>query len=526
MKRTYYCLSMLALFLATPLMLAAEEESVGWATKSAQKRIAEPSPNNARPILESTTPLQEAHYIPQIVEETPHVLYAENNAVTLEELSAELAALKKELKTELGKKANAPDPKKGFTAKIGGRVFMDSVNVMKQNGDSYAAYGQGMNNFGFREARIGVSGAGYDFLDYKVELGYEKNYNVLVPPVTLPATFPTGSQNVVSFKDVYLSAKDIPFFGYLRIGNQYVEDGSSEVCTGTSYYTFMELPSPSGNQFVGRRTGISSRHLFANDQLRLFTGVFGARSLSEPVHWSMDSNQGVTVTTRITYAPWYVKEGQGLLLFGGYYNYTDYCGSKPRNVVNPGGFSVNLSTLDSDYFDCDNYQKVGGEFVWQNGGFALQGEMFAQCFNNARSANFQNGDKTSKGGYVMMRQFLTPGDYRTYSKENAVWGAAHVSRNFISVDKGQFYCLQGPGAWEVATYLGVMNNEDFVATTAATPPVRYGTDYELGFALNWYWNSQTRWSLNYIRQMSDVRSNARNFSPTTDILGLSCRFYF
>ncbi|MGL6225979.1 MAG: porin [Thermoguttaceae bacterium] len=525
MKRTCFYLSLFALILATPLTLAAEEASAGWSTKSAQKRIAEPGPSETRSVLESATPLQDASYIPQIVEETPNVLYAENSTVTLEELSAELAALKQELKTELGKKANAPDPKKGFTAKLGGRVFMDSVNVMKQNGDSYDAYGQGQNNLGFREARVSVSGVGYEMLDYKVEMGYEKwGY---------AATTSKGDAGTalggISFKDVYLGAKNIPFFGYLRVGNQYLEDGSSEVCTGTTNITFMETPSPAGNQFTSRRLGITSRHLFCNDRLRFFSGIYGARNISES-HLITDSNQGATALVRTTYAPWYVKDGQKMLLFGGYYNYTDYCRSSAtpaKNSVNPGGYSVGFSTLDSGAFDCDNYQKVGGEFVWQYCGFALQGEMFAQCFNNARSDNFQNGDKTSKGGYVMMRQFLTSGDYRTYSKESAAWGTANVSRNFISVDKGQFYCLQGPGAWEVATYLGVMNNEDFVATTPPTTnAVRYGTDYELGFALNWYWNSQTRWSLNYIRQMSDVRSNTSDFSPTTDILGLSCRFFF
>ena len=528
MKKIYLCLCIFAVFAVSPILFADEEDSAGWTSRPQKKRIAEPGPDPTSPVRDLETPLQDVAYIPNSILESPYAVYADNSMVTLEQLSTELAALKKELK----QKADKPDPKKGFTTpKIGGHVLMDSVNVMKQNTDSDEAYGHGMNNFGFREVRMKASGTGYGFLDYKCDLGYEKWASI---PPTTPAATPGSSSSLggVSFKDVFLGAEGIPLFGYLRIGNQYVEDASSEVCAAPTAYTFMEIPSPAGNQLTARRLGITSRHLFHNDQLRFFTGVYGARSVSD-MHTILDSNQGVTTLARLTYAPWYVNEGQCMFLLGGYYNYTDYCGEKTKNYVYPGGFAVGINTLDSGYFTCDNYQKVGGEFLWQYYGFAIQGEMFAQYFNNAGSTTpppdgfVRDGDKTSKGGYVMLRQFLTPGDYRKYSKENATWGTAHVSRNFMSIDRGSFYCLEGPGAWEIATCLGVINNEDFANNTPRCP---YGTDYELGLALNWYWNTQTRWSLNYIRQMSDVRvvtpAGTQHYKPATDILGLSCRFFF
>ncbi len=425
----------------------------------------------------------------------------------LEKLNSQYADLKK----EIAKKSDKADPKKGFTApKFGGRIFMDSVNVANVDRDGQN-FGNGYNYTGFREARLTATGTAYDFLDYKLEIGFE-NWN--------------GNRGSAGFKDMFLGIKNVPILEYVRIGNQYVEDAGSETCNGTTNYTFMEPPSPSGNQFTSRRIGITSRHLFAQDRGRLFLGVYDATNVSD-VHRAVKDSQGYTLNGRLTYAPMYQQDGRCLFLFGGYYNYTDPGSNTLQTKVSPGGWGdVKLDFIDSGAFYASSYQTVGGEAVFQNGGFCVQGEMFLQHYASAYSDNLaQNDDKDAYGGFVMVRQFLTRGDYRKYSKDSACWGAPVVRCPFMTYKRGTFNCIQGPGAWEVAGYYGYYNNDDFVG--AAGGDSRWGQDHELGLALNWYWNPQTKWCFNYIHQISDWDYQATNgYKTSSDILGVSCRINF
>ena len=445
-------------------------------------------------------------------------------AVKYDQLSLDFADMKK----ELAKKSDKSDPKKGFTSpKIGGRIFMDSVNVMDQNDDSVVANGSGKNYIGFREVRLGATGNAYDFLDYKIELGFENS-------------------SQATFKDVFFGIKYVPLLGYVRVGNQYVEDAGSEICNGSTNYTFMEGPAPAGNQFTARRMGISSRHLFANNRGRFFTGVFGAKNVSTN-HISSDDNQGFMYNARLTYAPMFRQEGKCMFLYGGYYNFTDpsdaNLGSDNNEVSSPGSWSSNntgLTALHPGAFNAASRHKLGFETVYQNGVFCLQTDFFVKQYSDAEGItvtptdvtryNTLSGDRTTYGGFVMGRVFLTPGDFRKYNLENAWWGAPSVRCPFMLFERGRCNILQGPGAWELATYYGFMNNDDFAGVNVAndinvTTP-RYGTDHEIGLALNWYWNPQVKWALNYIHQMSDITVNGQGYTPSADIVGMSCRINF
>ena len=463
---------------------------------------------------------------------TPAPQYAQANdsyadlAAKYDLLSSDFAAMKK----ELAKKSDKSDPKKGFTSpKIGGRIFMDSVNVMDQNDDSVRGNGgvAGQNYLGFREVRLGATGTAYDFLDYKIELGFE------------------GTAQA-RFKDVFLGIKYVPLLGYVRVGNQYVEDAGSEICNGSTNYTFMEGPAPAGNQFTARRLGISSRHMFANNRVRLFTGVFGARDVST-THIQSDDNQGFMYNARLTYAPMFRQEGKCMFLYGGYYTFTnpsDAEMSSNNEVSNIGGWgNISLTALHPGAFNAASRHKLGFETVYQNGVFCLQTDFFVKQYSDAEGItigtapntqttiyNTLSGDRTTYGGFVMGRVFLTPGDFRKYNLENGCWGATSVRCPFMLFERGRFNVMQGPGAWEVATYYGFMNNDDFAgenvggSVNAATP--RYGTDHEIGLALNWYWNPQVKWAFNYIHQMSDVTTNNIDRTPSADIVGMSCRINF
>lgn len=458
------------------------------------------------------------HPMPVAVQPQPVVNYAQQYAppqqypavdydASLQRLSAEI----EQLRSEVAKKANKPAASKNFTMKIGGRFFMDYVSVMDQNADSMVSMGGGdANNWvGFREARLTFTGTGYDFLDYKFELGFEKNNG--------------NNSYSTSYKDMYFGIKNVPLLNYVRIGHQYVENAGSEICNGTTNYTFMEAPAPAGNQFTSRRLGISSRHMFANDRGRFFMGAYSSRGL-DTNHYENRDSQGIMLNARLTYAPMFRQEGRCMFLYGAYYSYMNSNDNNYSYVARAGGWGLDLNTLQSGNFYADAYHKAGAEAVYQNGQFCLQGELFVQNYTDAHAApNGVGEDLDNFGGFVMARYFLTPGDFRKYNRESGCWGGVNVRRPFMLLRRGDTTFACGPGAWEIAAMYGFMDTDEFGTLS--------GTDQQIGLALNWYWNPQVKWCLNYIHQMSDVDRIAvdnarRSLSPTSDILGLSCRIAF
>ena len=429
--------------------------------------------------------------------------------VSVDGLASDIEYLKK----ELAKKSDKPDPKKGFTApRIGGRVFIDSVNILNQSSDGLPVplsdtnpgY-DGRNFWGFREARLAATGTAYDFLDYKLELGFEGT-----------------SADAINFKDVFLGIKSVPLFGYVRIGNQYVEDGGSEICNGSTNYTFMEMPAPTGGQFTSRRLGISSRHLFANDRGRLFLGAYGARSVADTRQQRFD-NQGYMLNARLTHAPLFKNEGKQMFLYGGYYNFTDPSGSGPQGYirVRPGGYNLDMDNAfgAGSSIPTTGVHKAGFETVYQNGAFCLQTDFYLKHFSDA-VVGAKTDDATLYGGFVMGRYFLTRGAYRKYSLESAAWSSVAVNCPVLLSERGAYNFIQGSGVWEVAAYYGFLNNDDFKEI------VPYGTDHEIGVALNWYWNPQLKWALNYVHQVVDITTTDGKARPNTDVLGVSCRFHW
>lgn len=446
---------------------------------------------------------------PQTLEPVDAVFEYDTNAVVrLDEISAEIASLKE----QLAKKADKSDDKakKGWSApKIGGRFFMDYVNSMNNDWDGLGTIGPGtdstQNWFGMREARIAVTGTGYDFLDYKLELGFEKS----------------ASYNA-SYKDIFLGIKNVPLFEYVRIGHQYVEDAGSEICNGTTNYTFMEAPAPAGEHFTSRRVGVTSRHLFAGDRGRLFLGVYDAQSIGDG-HFKKDDNQGIVLNARLTYSPYFCHEGRNMLLFGAYYRYTDVSDatitiSRPK----PGGWDVYESNNFGFYY-IDHSQKAGFEAVYQRGRLCLQTDLFMQHYTNVHYDAARLGDKTNYGGFVMARWFLTK-DFRKYNQGSACWDGVNVGNPFRFVKHCDTNYPCGLGAWEVAAMYGFYDH--FRMTAPADIADSKLQDQQIGVALNWYWNPHVKWAVNYIHDISDVKYADDDYSPTGDYLGMSCRVAF
>ena len=436
---------------------------------------------------------------------SPSLEYNTESASRLDEISAELASLKAQLAQKADKTDNKSNSNGWSAPKFGGRFFMDYITVADEDFDGIGALNPALesskNWYGMREARITMTGTGYDFLDYKLELGFEKNGDA-------------------SYKDIFLGIKNVPFFEYMRIGHQYVEDAGSEICNGTTNYTFMEAPAPAGQHFTARRLGLSSRHLFADDRGRLFFGAYGAQNISD-THYRKDDNQGVVLNSRLTYAPYFCHDGRDMFLVGGYYR-ASFLSEGSLNIARPkpGGWSVyDLESFAGYYSDCQ--QKAGFETVYQHGRFCVQTDLFVQEYSDVHNATTQMGDQQSYGGFVMARLFLT-NDFRKYNQANACWGGVDVSCPFRYVKSGSANHSCGLGAWEVAAMYGFYNHFRLDSTANS---LKY-ENQQVGAALNWHWNQHVKWGLNYIHDVTDLQHSGNDYSPTGDYLGMTCRVAF
>jgi phosphate-selective porin OprO/OprP len=173
----------------------------------------------------------------------------------------------------------------------------------------------------------------------------------------------------------------------------------------------------------------------------------------------------------------------------------------PTNILNTGA----LGTLANPVTGVQVYNlESAGNF----GGVYYQGEYFRYNID-------RRGKTTAKmdGGYAQIS--YTIGGRRNYSANSGTFGGVNPITPFSPL-KGDM------GAFEFAARVSIADLVDqFDPTVLASAPVNFNavnggkqTNYTLG--LNWYWNSNMLWKLNYIHTDFD-RVTARTAAIPTPI---------
>ena len=410
------------------------------------------------------------------------------------------------LENEMRRKQDKTVTRNTFTANVGGRVFLDTVNFSgphtKWGGTPYQS-----NILGLREARIDVSGEGYGIFDYKVELGYDD--------------VPRGN-NGIRLKDVYMGAKNVPWLNYVRIGHFKVESGmsytaSSNNTTAMERTTAVQVFSPE------RRFGIGQTYFFAEDRVRWFNGLFAAQRM-DGIKYHTADHQGAIFNSRLTFLPYCSHDGEDYLHFGGHYLYYDLAGGRNYNnapgMASIGGFRAANNWYDITAVNASNYNQGGLEMAWGCGPWGISSELFGGTFGNGRSMY---------GGYIEARWFLT-GDSRAYDKKIGAPGHVKTRRNFntakecVSTSRGyaEVNTARSWGAWELYTQWG-FTDADRVYFNDNGLFRAGGRTVDLSVGLNWYLNPNTRMMFEYVH--SDGTSQGR-YRASADIYSASLRFFF
>jgi phosphate-selective porin OprO/OprP len=396
---------------------------------------------------------------------------------------AELKAWKKKVedKEKADKKKAAGSP----SVKVGGRIMTDWASF-DQNPVSRAQAGDAFNGTEFRRARLEASGDAFDVVDYKVQMDFSGE---------------------VAFKDVYMTVKELPALGNVRVGHFY-EKFALETQTSSKYITFMErsLISELG-EVGGRKTGIAAFDWSEDENWTWGIGAFTTVLEEVPPIFpfaidddnAYDDAGGTCLSGRITHLLWYdeATEGRGLLHTGISYSYRDIPEVIPGDIhryrirQRPEAHLA-PRVVDTGYIeDASTINAFEPELAYVYGPFSFQTEYLAFWLD--RTANDQ---AFFHGAYAYVSYFLT-GENRTYERKEGIFGRVKPLENFFRVRTEDGSVGTGKGAWELAYRWSYVDLTD--------AGIRGGrvTDHTLG--LNWYLNPYARLMFNYVNSQTTDR---------------------
>jgi phosphate-selective porin OprO/OprP len=213
--------------------------------------------------------------------------------------SARLAAQVAELALEVEKlKAAAAKAVTYPTVAVGGRIFTDTA-TFSQNGASLAQAGNFLNGIEIRRARVYLKGEAFDVVDYKLQFE-------LASRTTIP-DFPGVGQSLgvgqMDFKDVYVTVKELPFLGNVRVGHFKTPFGLENL-TSHRFATFTERAMISEGELEGRRAGIMAFDHSQSERSTWAIGAFTSQIPENPPIFRNDSG-GTGAIMRYTFLPWF-----------------------------------------------------------------------------------------------------------------------------------------------------------------------------------------------------------------------------
>lgn len=375
-----------------------------------------------------------------------------------------------------------------WNVKLGGHVQLDYVTWA----DSSPAIPNAHDYFEFRRLRLLADGTGYDVLDFRLQMTLE--------PETIGETSPLGTVMSPDVKDAYLSVNEIPSFGRFRIGNFFVPFSLEQVTNDTNN-AFMERSIPTQGVFSpDREVGMAFYNSTIEKDATISYGIF-LDSISEGLKEKIDDNQGLRLSARATWLPFYDEASQGRYLWhtGVGILHTDDQDGRVRFRARPQ-IHEGPRIIDSSILFADEYTTGNLETALVLGPLSIQSEAFIS------SVDLRTAQRTEVGGaYVYLSYFLT-GENRIFERfgQHGAQFARNIPKQNLFMKPGCY----GPGAWEFKTrwsYLD-LNNLD-------------GGQYnDLTVGFNWYWTDRTRVMFDWIHPITT--EDAVFGATTSDIIAM------
>ena len=403
----------------------------------------------------------------------------------LNKIEKQLADRAKADKEKKEKDAQKPSFKPSARIHVNGAYF-DTDDVINNHAGDLE---DGVN---LRRARLGASGSYLDQYHYKLE-----------------ADFAPGGD--VSIKDAYGEMTKLPVLSDLRVGH-FKESIGSELLASSNNTWFIEraaIINATASHIGDRSLGLAIGNGSLKKNWLWNTGIY--RPTSDKQVSYKDDNDGYNFVTRIA-GLLYENEESGQLMHVGF-GYGFYSRDK-NNTMNWGATLENslCGNLVSTgaFAGTDTYHAFVPEFIWTNGFWAVQSDIYFVQLNNDLY-----GDQDFTGGYCQVGYWLT-GEHFKYEKGKGYLGGTAPNENFIR--RCENCSLKtGPGAWMLG-YRFSWTDLSWMPTANA------GKLYTHTIGLNWQLTPNTRWMFNY--NIADAKYNVNHEKGVVHGVGSMFQLFF
>jgi phosphate-selective porin OprO/OprP len=402
---------------------------------------------------------------------------------------------KLEASWENGFQLDSPD--KQFHFHFGGVGMIDSVwfigpaSAFNAPGGAASAVGNSSATL-LRRAIFQADGDLYGQFDYSIQFDFanaSNDNNTEQPPSFGNLTTSPAPMNI------WLQVRDVPFFGYVRFGQQDKPIGMDNL-TAASDLPFMERSDnmdafygPFDNGFA---LGIAAQNWTQSELITWRYGIF--RPATNVFGVALNK---FYLGARVTALPLYEDDGRELIHLGvGYAGgeiVQDQLRDRARTLLrNAPGFAVPV-LVDTGELGGSHQYSIGPEFALVYGSLTVQAEYAGQFFTQATDTNGVNqGTVFYQGGYVEALYFLT-GEYQPYNRRDGVFGRV-IPLHDYRLKKGD--CHWSCGAWQAGVRFSYLNLDD--------KDIQGGKLYDWTAGLNWFLNPSMKVQLNAIAEHRNV----------------------
>lgn len=419
----------------------------------------------------------------------------------LDQLQQEIAKMQE----QLALKQDKPAPSKKFQSKIGGLLIMDAITV-DQSDSNRSTYGDVPNMFPIREARLGVKGTGYDYINYEATFAFQ----------TSDSQRSTGSL----FKNILVGVKDVPFFQSVKVGHFKVETCMSERDFLINAPTISYFSGNTMSFSPHRRFGVGSTRLYADKKFRIYNGIYSGRGFNDGA-CVLDDAPGYILDARVTMVPLSCEDACGnlreILHLGGsaYWYFSGNEKNTLRMRARPTSWTGGMTYLLNSAIPLEKgYNVCEGEAAWQRGQFGIISETFV--------ANIRNHG-TSWGSTLATRYFLRPGNYRTYSYDGGGFAAPHLVSNLGKSENNTGVLPDTFGELELVGVYAYTNMDNLKNVSGAT----FGELHEAIFGVNWWWSPDLRWSAAYTQAyVNSAKSGGSKSNSSNNTFNIQMNMQF
>jgi phosphate-selective porin OprO/OprP len=420
-----------------------------------------------------------------------------------------------------------------FRIHIGGRVDYDNVfftqsdNILLGTNDTTRL----QDGSGFRRVRLRTDGSFWEHIDFAVEVNFANFQD-----------FSNTDQQIVvgavGLTDVWLTFRDLPWIGKARVGHFAPPIGLEHV-TSNNFVYYMER-SPQFDAFLNRFDyvdGAMAFDSFLDDRATYAVAAIrtGSRTVNPFGAGAGDGEYGGIA--RATLLPLWEDDGRRLIHTGLslMHRVLDGKSTGPgsRALIRAGAARDELPNIvqTGNFFGPEGSNYLNLEFAAVNGPWSLSGEFLwvnlPSAFGKRSAAGVYSdprGEVNYYGYYIEAGYFVTPGDYRRYNRSLGCWDRTIPMENGYLVRGEDGRPVFGRGAVQLLcrlTYLDIAGGDPVLSPATGA---RAGMTTDMTLGVNWFLNSQSNISLNYIH--TNIASVVAGHSGGFDGVGVRVHFDF